>query len=276
MKKYFLILFLIFHSWAEAQKIYTDYRPRYKEWNRRYILDKIEYTKTRTIFYFRYLSSQWGDNLSFFGAGHPSHWCLENLDNPAEVYHMIEIRNLKRNGKVVYEVLDIDEASFTTSGAKPETFTCEVHFPRLPKNMTKANFLEGYAAKHLTNHFHCLNVKIKNFDDEDLGNENDMIAKIQKFHKKHNPSSLFDIFDYNPVPKPRNNNRPPITFNFPKKQNKDIPNNQNRINQERKKTTPNNQNVIITQPKPKPKVEEPPKPDVSGAKAQEGEIIERQ
>lgn len=273
MKK---IIFLLYILWISAsikilaQKIYTDYKPTYKQWDVNYILDKIEYTKTRTIFYFRYLSSSngFGDAISFFGANHPDHWCLENIDNPSEVHHMIEIRNLARSGRMMYPVLPNNQiAEFTTDGSKSETFICEVHFPRLPKTMTRANFLEGYAAKRLTNHFHCLNVKIKTFDDPENGNKQDMYNRIAKFEDKINaknsPPSLLDLLF--PKPKPRD----PVVINpKPKPKPKDPV-----VINPRPKPKP--KDPVVVKPKPKDPVVVKPKPDVSGAQAQEGEIDER-
>lgn len=268
MKKYIFLFYILFATsliQVMAQKIYTDYKPTYKKWNTRYILDKIEYTKTRTIFHFRYISSNdYGDNISFFGASHPDHWCLENVDNPDEVYHMIEIRNLARSGKLIYSILPNNQiANFVTSGNNPETFICEVHFPRLPKTMVRGNFLEGYAAKYLSNHFHCLNVKIKTFNDPENGNKQDMYNRIAEFEDRvKTPSkSLADLLFpkrnppivINPKPKPK----PPVIIN------------------------PKPKPPVVVNPKPKPKpIEikpkpEPTKPDVSGAKAQAGEVDER-
>ncbi len=265
MKKIFflLIICITFIIKIGAQPAYTDYKPNYKKWNTRYILDKIEYTKTRTIFHFRYItSSQFGETITFHGANNPDHWCLENIDNPTEVYHMIEIRNLARSGRIVYSILPNDKiATFSSNGQKSETFICEVHFPRLPKTLKRANFLEGYAAKHLTNHFHCLNVRIKTFDDPENGNKQDMYNRITDFEDRikkedQSPPSLLDLF-FPPQPPVVVRPKPPIINPRPKPP------------------------VIIVKPKPKPPVvivkpkPEPPKPDLSGAQAQGGEVDER-
>jgi hypothetical protein len=74
---FIVVLSIIFSQESFAQK-YTDYKPKYNKWVKNYILDKIEYTDTRTIFYFRYVSEyEYGGAVTFFGNEHPERWCIE-------------------------------------------------------------------------------------------------------------------------------------------------------------------------------------------------------
>ena len=48
-----LLLLINFNvAFAQSQE-YSDYKPVYRKWQDNYILDKIEYKKSTTIFYFR-------------------------------------------------------------------------------------------------------------------------------------------------------------------------------------------------------------------------------
>lgn len=159
---------------------YTDYKPKYIEHNNRYILDKIEYQSNRTVFHFRYLSKpSYESSMSFYGPLHKYQWSLENVYNPSEYYKMTELKNVKKNGILLYAIFNQDELLFAT---KPyDVFTCEVHFPKLPSHITLANFLEGVNNKESPTHFNCLQVKIKVRNDKELGNEEDMVKRIKNF-----------------------------------------------------------------------------------------------
>lgn len=163
-----------------AQVLYTDYKPQYEEWNDRYILDKIEYTATRTIFHFRYLAypKQIGE-MSFHGPFEKDHWTLENVYNPGELYPLIELKNIKKTGMLLYSSYRGAKLVFTTQPY--DVYTCEIHFPKLPKHLSLVNFLEGVTKKAYSNHFHCFKVKVKPLGDSDLGTESDMFARIKKF-----------------------------------------------------------------------------------------------
>jgi len=180
--KTFITIFVFFWGMQASfsQKVYVDYKPQYTEWVRNYIVDKIEYTKEHTIFYFRYLSSSAYSAMDFRGIRNEYRWCLENVDNPDETYYLVDLRNIRVDGVLHLERIgDLD--MFYYNPKATETVTCEVYFPRLPKHIKKAHFLEGKSAKNRTNHFHALAVNLKTFDDPDLGSEADRTARIQKF-----------------------------------------------------------------------------------------------
>lgn len=181
--RFHLLLFLFFLAFQlNAQKQFTDYKPKYTEWNSRYILDKVEYTKDNTIFHFRYLARKKGvSSPNFYGVGHVEAWALQNVENGSETFKMIALKNIRRNGRVITS--DFKGTSKSFSLKKKEVLTCEVYFPRLPKHIKKAHFLEGIASAKNSFHFHCLNVKIKHKDD-DLGTERDMKNRIVRFEKR--------------------------------------------------------------------------------------------
>lgn len=178
--RYLAVLCWLITAVTFAQKPkYVDYKPTYKEWNSRYILDKITYWNDRTVFHFRYAAYSFGGGMTFYGPSNEDRWALVNTANAEEVYPETELRKITREGYTVYNIYQEDQISFST---KPyEIFTVEVHFPALPKHITEVDFLEGVAKRSYSNYFHCFKVKIKPFDDPELGNNEDMKKRIDVF-----------------------------------------------------------------------------------------------
>ncbi len=168
-----LITFFLSIQLCMAQN-YTDYKPQYTEWVVYYIVDKIEYTSTNTIFYFRYIGPS---EMNFLGLKHEYRWCLENVENPEETFYVTDIRNISVNGLLKLQNIG-KKHDFLYQPKKGDDVTCEVHFPRLPKHIRKVHFLEGKTAKNAKGHFHALDVELKTFDDSDLGTEYDAIERV--------------------------------------------------------------------------------------------------
>jgi len=162
---------------------YTDYKPQYTEWVRNYIVDKIEYTPEHTIFYFRYIEVGKYTSINFAGIHDEYRWCLENVKNPSETYYLTNIKNIRVNNVLQIKNLG-SQKEYRRNTNLGEVITCEVYFPRLPKHIKKAHFLEGKTAKDRTNHFHALEVNLKTFDDPELGSQTDETARIERFQKR--------------------------------------------------------------------------------------------
>ena len=204
-KYIFLVVFacsILWQPFSFAQS-YTDYKPKYKEWNRNYIIDKIDYTDTRMIIHFRYVARAseldmmfgvWSHYVTIFGKEHQERWCLENVDNSDETFYIIDVKNIRRNDKLAnasiagYDKLDYKDI-------KPnEIITCEIHFKRPPNKVKTAHLLEGKYMKYDSNHFHAFNIKLKT-KEEDLGSFEDMVRRIHTFERKMigRPQSTFVI-----------------------------------------------------------------------------------
>ncbi len=181
-----LVFCLLFFGELVAQKnvLYTDYKPQYRAWKSNYILDKITYTKTETIFYFRYASQAsilgMVNTITLYGSQNPYAWVLENIKTTQMSYKHSYISNVKVNGILQTDYI-FSTGIFTYRTSQPVIITCEVHFPRLPVNVTEVHFLEGPSKRTSSNHFHCFNVRLKPFKDKNLGTEADMVANIRKF-----------------------------------------------------------------------------------------------
>jgi hypothetical protein len=176
---FFLIVYLCIFSQTFAQN-YTDYKPKYNRFGKLYLIDKIEHTNTETIFYFSYISEYEGGGVSFFGNKHPERWCIQNADNPKEIFYHIDIKNIRKNEKImVWSLGSTDEVLYQTN--KEDIFTCEIHFKRLPKGIQKIHLWEGLDMKNSTRHFHVFNLKLKASNDPDLGDFKIMIERLKKF-----------------------------------------------------------------------------------------------
>lgn len=185
IKHYFLASLFFLSYFAYAQKVYTDYKPEYKEWRIDYIVDKIQYTKDEIIFFFRYYSNYDNTRVDFWFR-EPKQYCLENVSNPEETFFTTDLRNIRVGGKL--ECASMAEANMTnfhTSIPLNVTITCEVHFARIPNHIAYVHFLEGKEYRKLDNHFHAFNVKMKQWDDKNLGTPQDRLDKIANFENRN-------------------------------------------------------------------------------------------
>jgi len=235
------ITFLLATSELSAQKTYTDFKPQYRKWQDSYILDKIEYTKDRTIFHFRFVcKSGKYTNAIFYPPGGEHPWYLKGR-NVKKNFDIKEIKNVRRDGKLMkskvrntaYSIAALDGRGYTV-------FSCEVHFDRLPNDLTTADLIEGKGQEYNKNHFNCFNVQLKTWND-DLGRESDSKKKVSEFEKKYGVDSK----PRNVSPKPKPEPKPK-----PKPEPKPEP-----------KPDPTPEPDPIPEPQPEPKPEPKPKPE---------------
>ncbi len=192
MKVYFSFVFIwIFFAFStevalSQSKNHVDHKPSYRKWQDDYIVDKIEYTKDRTIFYFRFVCKSGKYTSAIFyppGGKHP--WYLKGR-NVRKNFYLKEIRNVRRNGKLMksrvrssaYSINAVDGIGYTV-------FSCEVHFDRIPNNVKVVDLIEGPGQEYNKNHFNCFRVTLKQRDDNDLGSEKDSNKKVSDFQKKY-------------------------------------------------------------------------------------------
>ncbi len=188
MKKVlFLLILLSFCAnltnnilFAQKGELYTDFKPVYTKYKPEYIIDRISYTKSRMIIYFRYLSMIDYNGVTFFGNQHIEKWVLLNRENPSEYVAHYELKNIRKNG-VIQEASLTSQDKVTYNATLNDVFTCEIHFPR-PKYKS-ADLLEGIYMRNDQNHFHALNIKVKPEDSPDLGKPKDMLENIARFER---------------------------------------------------------------------------------------------
>ncbi|MCP4443506.1 MAG: OmpA family protein [Aureispira sp.] len=168
-----------------AQKEYTDHKPSYRPWQDDYILDKIEYTSDRTIFYFRFVCRSGMYTSAIFyppGGEHP--WYIKGR-NVKKNFELKAIKNVRRNGELIASSVrrkSLKVAALAGSGYT--VFSCEVHFERLPNDLEYADFIEGRGQEYNRNHFNCFNVKLKTWNSKELGSKKDSEEEVKKFEKK--------------------------------------------------------------------------------------------
>ncbi len=181
---------LLVQAQENSERNYTDYKPEYRKWQDSYILDKIEYSPTATILHFRFIC----DNLNsggaiFYPPGGRYAWYLKGTDVQRN-FPLIAVKNIRRDGvliksEVTSEVFNsapLDITGYTI-------FSCEVHFGPLDNDVKVADLIEGPGQEYNRRHFNCFKIKLKTWDDETLGKEEDSRETIAKFEKQARKST---------------------------------------------------------------------------------------
>jgi outer membrane protein OmpA-like peptidoglycan-associated protein len=184
-----LLAFFVLQPAAQAQKVeYTDHKPQYRKWQDSYIIDKIEYTKDRTIFYFRFVHEY--DPFSgitteavFYPTDGEYPWYLKGITKKQN-FELIEIRDVRRNGQLLASKVR-SELRSPALEKQNTVFTCQVHFPRLPNDIEFVDFIEGRGKESATNHFNCFNVKLKTEKSKELGDKKDSDKNAKEFNEKY-------------------------------------------------------------------------------------------
>lgn len=178
------------HAQENSERNYTDHKPEYRKWQDSYILDKIEYSPTATIFHFRFIC----DNLNsggaiFYPPGGKYAWYLKGKDVKHN-FPLVAVKNIRRDGilvkrEVKSEIFESPPANFTGY----TIFSCEVHFGALDNEVKVADLIEGAGQEFNTRHFNCFQIKLKTWDDKTLGNEEDSRKAIAKFEEQAGKST---------------------------------------------------------------------------------------
>lgn len=194
---FMLSLFFCLSPTAEAQdKDYTDHKPVYRKWQDSYILDKIEYTKSSTIFYFRFVCrSGQGISAIFYPPGGDYPWYLRGKSG--KNYNLKAIKNIRRNSEMLAQNLHSKKEYPSLDGFGYTIFSCEVHFDRLPNDEKVADLIEGYGQEGNQNHFNCFDVTLKTWNDKELGQIKDSEENVRKFENK------FGVTNTNVKPEPK-------------------------------------------------------------------------
>ena len=176
----FLLFINATETFAQSQE-YTDHKPVYRKWKDNYILDKIEYTKTSTIFYFRFVCES-DHRAIFYEPGHESAWYLKGKNG--KDYKLKAVKNIRRNGATLVSNLTTEKEFLAIEGFDYTTFSCEVHFERLPNSDKVVDLIEGEGFENDESHFNCFDVVLKTWDNKELGKVEDSKKQIQKFENK--------------------------------------------------------------------------------------------
>ncbi len=196
MNRFFLLItyFLSFALLAQAQnseRQYTDHKPEYRKWQNSYILDKIEYRPDATIFFFRFIcDNAVSGGAIFYPPGARDAWYLKGVDVERN-FPLVAVKNIRRDGILINkEVKNEVYNSLPLSLSGYTIFSCEVHFGALDNEVKVADLIEGVGQEYNRRHFNCLKIKLKTWDDETLGSEDDSRETIASFEKKTGKSTL--------------------------------------------------------------------------------------
>lgn len=152
----FALLLLSFTIQAQESKIDKD--PVYTPFNENCILDKVEYQQDRTIFHFRYKSGY--TSVWFYSPEGDHPWYLRDEINGTE-YKLLGVYNVRRNNRAMYKQVTGNYILMNADEKKDVTyFECEVHFERMPANVSEVDLIEGKGMEKAWNHFHCFDIKM--------------------------------------------------------------------------------------------------------------------
>lgn len=176
-------------AFAQSDQAYTDYNPKYRNWRDDYTIDKIEYTKYRIIFHFRYVSKSGTYNsIIFYPKSGAYPWYLRDKET-GKRFPLRAIHNVRRNGELMKEqVIGNSYSLRVLDGRGYTTFTCEIHFDRPPSELTQVDLIEGLGQEHNKNYFNFFDIQLKDKDHPDLGSPEDSAVEIvEKQDQPTNP-----------------------------------------------------------------------------------------
>jgi len=142
----------------KGKNIHTDRHPEYKIWQYSYILEKIVYTSNETIFHFKFETTKdkYTDAI-FYPPNHEMSWFLRDCQTKKE-YPLKAITRVKRNGRVVLST--VSEEKTIESLYKRTTYTCRIHFEKLPETVKEVDLIEGKGEEKNPRHFNCFKIKL--------------------------------------------------------------------------------------------------------------------
>jgi hypothetical protein len=166
---------------AFGKLLYTDEKPLYQEWNKGYIVDKIEYFDTRTVVHFRFSTPDLLSIVYFHKNGYKP-WFLRDVKTKDE-FPLLEVRNVRLNKVLYADIMKNDVHFFNYEENSKQESTCEVHFAALPKSVKKVHLIEGHKRENWTNHFNAFNIVIKRSDNEIVKVKDEKLPEINESKK---------------------------------------------------------------------------------------------
>ena len=136
-----------------------DEHPVYRPNSPVHIIEKIEYTDKSTIIYFS--STHYG--ARFYGTEDQTNcWVLK--DNKGKIYKLKSVEKVTLNGSLVAPKVSqtLLLNSKTDERAK---FSCQIHFPKLDKNVKKIDLIEGLANVKKVTAFNAFDIKVKTVEE---------------------------------------------------------------------------------------------------------------
>lgn len=147
--------------------LHVNTSPQYKQWKKNYSISKIHFFEKRIVLTLELVfsrgSTQWTKSVIFLPPNTDNSWCLKDTKTN-QVFNLIEIRAVRQNGKEIKSCIksnkDKVHIELPLQGIPKEIFTCEVHFPILPKTTQSVDLLEGANSKFLEGHWNFFSINI--------------------------------------------------------------------------------------------------------------------
>lgn len=148
--------------WVDSFEDYTNPividKPTYRLWDKDYVLEKVVYTKTEIIFSVVVKFSRATD-VTFYPVYGKHPWFLKDSKS-GKKYPLKKVSNIRKNGELQLEKLTDFPLKLKTIAGEQATFSCRVHFDRLPASIDKVHLIEGKNKANDKNHFNFFDIKL--------------------------------------------------------------------------------------------------------------------
>lgn len=163
---------------------FSDYLPKYRKFNANYQIDKIEYRKSSTVIFFRFVVQKTEDH-AFYGASHPQSWYLRTPPRNRsyrQKYHQNELANIAVNNEIILNSLsNIPEVHYQFN--KGDVVTCELHFDRFDAQIRMLDLIDGEGGDWDKRKFNCFDIMIKTKNNPLLGKSENVQLLVSSFEK---------------------------------------------------------------------------------------------
>jgi Secretion system C-terminal sorting domain len=164
----------------------------YRQWQTVNFIDKITYSQNEMVISYRYKNS---GSATIYAPNEDLAWVLK--DTKGNLYKVKSVKQLTNNGKLVSENLteQTHVSSYTETANGEYTFeelnlTCELHFDRLPADVSQVDLVEGAGRETWSNHFNAFEIAIQQpkelKENETLVQNLEMIPHVE----------TIDVYDY--------------------------------------------------------------------------------
>lgn len=176
-----MLVFMLITAAAHSNpnRDYIDYLPKYRSHNKNFILTKIIYTSDKMIIHFQYIATKDKETIRFSGISSPNPWQISTSSRgTTDLNKNASLENIVINGILkTPKITGSNEVDFLAN--KGEIVAGEALFSKLDKTVRTVNFI----GSDIVN---CLDILIKEENNDLLGTEEQMQANINRFYNMVN------------------------------------------------------------------------------------------
>lgn len=123
-------------------------------------LEKIVHTKEETIFFMKmtYSARDRYTNIILYPRNHNYAWYTTAKGKGA--YPLKSVKNIRKNGELKLRALFGEKFRLYCVEGQGNSFTCQVHFARLPTSLESVNLIEGKEMETNPDHFNVFDIKL--------------------------------------------------------------------------------------------------------------------